>query len=240
MGSAIPWLMRFGPLALIAAAAAAAIAGGVLDHLTVAEISARHADLKAAVAAHPIASLAVFVGAFAVFICLSLPGLSLGAALAGLLFGVAEGALAAVVGGTLGATVVVLATRRATGEISGGWLGRMVQRVEAGLREHGLLYLLAVRLVPIGPFWLVNLAAGCVKIPLRTYVIGTALGIAPSMALYALLGQKLGRLLDRGGRADAAFFSQPDVFLPLTALFALAFVPLAIIVIRRRRAAAAR
>ena len=234
MSAMIPWLMRFGPLVVIAAAAAAALWAGVPAHLTLAELAARHATLQDVALSHPIASLAVFVLGFSLYICLSLPGLSLGAALAGLMFGAVEGSLAAIAGGTIGASVVVLAARRASGDLSKGWAGRVVKRIEAGIEQHGLLYLLAIRLVPIGPFWLVNLAAGCVRIPLRTYVVGTALGIAPSMLLYAVLGARLDRLLERGDAIDATFFAQPGVYVPLAILFVLALVPLGVIAVRLR------
>jgi uncharacterized membrane protein YdjX (TVP38/TMEM64 family) len=235
MGAVIPWLMRFGPLALIGLAAAVAVAAGVPHHLTLAELAARHEAIQGYAGAHPILSLAVFVIGFSIFICLSLPGLSLGAALAGLMFGAVEGSLAAVAGGTIGATVVMLTARRASGDLSRGWIGRVVMRIEKGIEQHGMLYLLAVRLTPIGPFWMINLAAGCVRIPLRTYVIGTALGITPAMVLYAVLGARLGRLLDRDEQIDATFFAQPDVYIPLAILFVLALVPLAVIALRHRK-----
>jgi uncharacterized membrane protein YdjX (TVP38/TMEM64 family) len=234
MGVLIPWLLRFGPLALIGIAAAVAISMGVLDHLTVSELAARHEALGAVAAGHPILSLAAFVAGFSVYICLSLPGLSLGAALAGLMFGAVEGGLAAIAGGTIGATIVLFAARRASGDLSKGWIGRVVRRIDKGIEEHGLLYLLAIRLVPVGPFWLVNLAAGCVRVPLQTYAIGTALGIAPSMFLYAVLGARLGRLLDSGGTVGPDFFAQPAVYIPIGILFVLALIPLAVIVVRSR------
>ena len=85
------------------------------------------------------------------------------------------------------------------------------------------------------PFWLVNLAAGCVRVPLRTYALGTALGIAPALMLYALLGQRLAELLDSGGRADASFFERPGVYIPLIALSILSFGPLIVVAVRKRR-----
>ena len=237
MGVAIPWLMRFGPLVAILLAAGVALALGVQDHLTIAELSERRQALQAAVAAHPILSLALFVAGFTLFVSLSLPGMSLGAALAGMMFGALQGGPAAIFGATLGASIVLVASRRAAGDLTDGWMGPVVRRVEAGLRDHGLLYLLSVRLVPIMPFWLVNLAAGCVRIPLRTYALGTALGIAPSLMLYAMLGEQIGQIVDKGGRADAAFFQRPAVYIPLICLCFLALGPIAIIRARKRRAA---
>lgn len=228
--------LRFGPAALILAAALAAILLGVQDQLTIEAISRRHDALQAYVDAHPMLSAVLFVAGFAVFICLCLPGLSLGAALAGMLFGAVEGGLAAIAGATIGASVVLLASRRAVGDLSNGRLGPAIVRVEKGLRDHGLLYLISLRLLVVMPFWLVNLASGCVRVPLRTYAIGTAIGIAPALMLYALLGQRLAELLDAGGHADAGFFKSPGVYLPLIALCVLSVAPLIVIAMRNRRA----
>src|SRR3569623_3595926 len=98
MGAIIPWLIRFGPLAVIGLAAAAAVAAGVPDHLTLAVLAARHEAIRGYAGDHPIVSFALFIAGFSLFICLSLPGLSLGAALAGLMFGAVVGSFAAVAG----------------------------------------------------------------------------------------------------------------------------------------------
>ena len=92
-------------------------------------------------------SLALFVASFALFICLCLPGLSLGAAFAGMLFGWLEGGVAAVAGATLGACIVLIASRRAVGDLSQGRLGAAIVRVEEGLKAHGVLYLMSLRLL---------------------------------------------------------------------------------------------
>ncbi len=235
MEKAYAWLLRFGPLLLILAAAGAAITLGVQDQLSVDALARRHEAMQAFVADHRIVSLALFTAGFALFICLCLPGLSLGAAFAGMLFGAVEGGLAAVAGATLGASIVLVASRRAVGDLSQGRLGAAIVRIEEGLRRHGILYLMSLRLLVVMPFWLVNLAAGCVRVPLRTYVLGTALGIAPALMLYALLGQQLAELLDSGGRADASFFERPGVYAPLIALCLLSLAPLVVIALRRRR-----
>ena len=235
MQKAYALALRFGPLVLILAAAAAAVTLGVQDQLTVEALARRHEAMQAFVADHRIVSLALFVAGFALFICLCLPGLSLGAAFAGMLFGWLEGGVAAVAGATLGACIVLVASRRAVGDLSQGRIGAAIVRVEEGLKTHGVLYLMSLRLLVVMPFWLVNLAAGCVRVPLRTYALGTALGIAPALLLYALLGQRLAELLDNGGHADAGFFKQPGVYIPLIALCVLSVGPLAYVALRNRR-----
>jgi uncharacterized membrane protein YdjX (TVP38/TMEM64 family) len=221
-------------VALILVAAAAAISLGVQDQLTVEALAHRHEMLQAYVDAHPALSAVLFVAGFATFICLCLPGLSLGAAFAGMLFGAVEGGLAAIAGATIGASVVLFASRRAVGDLSKGRLGPAITQVENGLREHGLLYLISLRLLVVMPFWLVNLASGCVRVPLRTYAAGTALGIAPALMLYALLGQRLAELLAAGGHADASFFQRPGVYIPLIGLCVLSVAPLAYVALRKR------
>ena len=235
MGKVYAWMLRFGPLVLIVAAAGAAITLGIQDQLTVEALGRRHEAIQTFVDDHRMLSLALFVAGFALFICLCLPGLSLGAAFAGMLFGWLEGGIAAVAGATLGACIVLVASRRAVGDLSQGRLGAAIVRVEEGLKRHGVLYLMSLRLLVVMPFWLVNLAAGCVRVPLRTYALGTALGIAPALMLYALLGQRLAELLDSGGRADASFFERPGVYIPLIALCVLSFGPLIVIALRKRR-----
>ena len=70
----------------------------------------------------------------------------------------------------------------------------MAAKLISGFNDNALHYLLFLRLVPLFPFWLVNLAPAFTPIKLRTYVIGTAIGILPGCFVFANLGQSLGRI----------------------------------------------
>jgi uncharacterized membrane protein YdjX (TVP38/TMEM64 family) len=102
-----------------------------------------------------------------------------------------------------------------------------VQRIEAGFRRNGLNYLLVLRLIPIFPFWLVNLVAGAVGLRLWVYVLGTFIGIIPVTFIFASLGNGLGTLVEEGRPPDIGVLYRPGVLLPILALAALALLPVA-------------
>jgi len=110
--------------------------------------------------------------------------------------------------------------------------GPWVRRFEAGFRRNGLNYLLVLRLIPIVPFWLLNLVAGAIGLRLRTYVIGTFVGMIPVTFIYASLGSGLGTVIGQGRPPDLAILLHPSVSLPILGLAALALLP---IVYRRWR-----
>ena len=124
----------------------------------------------------------------------------------GLLFGLWLGTLCALLGATLGATALCLLVRRGTGSI-GAPRRAMVEQFEAGLSGDGFWFLVLVRLVPIFPFAAINVLAGMLAVPLRAFVLSTALGIVPSTLVYVGLGNALEQGL---GRPD---WARPEVLL---------------------------
>jgi uncharacterized membrane protein YdjX (TVP38/TMEM64 family) len=112
--------------------------------------------------------------------------------------------------------------------------GPTAQRLTAGFRRDALSYLLVLRLVPLFPFWLVNLAAATAGLPLQRYVVGTFVGIIPATFIYASLGEGIGAVIAEGRRADFGLLLRPPVLLPLLGLAILALLP---VVYRRWRSA---
>jgi uncharacterized membrane protein YdjX (TVP38/TMEM64 family) len=82
-----------------------------------------------------------------------------------------------------------------------------------------------LRLVPIFPFWLVNLVAGLAGMRLVPYLAATFLGIIPDALVYAGLGNGLGHVIAARREPDPAMLSRPSVLLPLLALAILALIP---------------
>ena len=176
-------------------------------------------------AAQAMAALA-FIVTYAGLVALSVPGGALLTITGGFLFGPWLGGAYAVVGATTGATVVFLAARAGLAGLAvraAPW----VQRIEAGFRRNGLNYLLVLRLIPVFPFWLVNLAAGAVGLRLWVYVVGTFIGIIPVTFIFACLGNGLGTLVEEGRPPDLGVLYRPSVFLPILGLAALALLPVA-------------
>ena len=173
--------------------------------------------------ARAIAAL-VFIVTYAALVALSVPGGALLTITGGFLFGPWYGGAYAVIGATLGATVVFLAARAGLAGLAAR-AAPWVRRFEAGFRRNGLNYLLVLRLIPIFPFWLVNLVAGAVGLKLWVYVFGTFIGIIPVTFIFASLGNGLGTLVEEGQPPDLTILYRPSVLLPILGLAALALLP---------------
>jgi len=139
----------------------------------------------------------------------------------GFLFGPLIGTAATIVGSTLGAIMTYLAARFAAGDSIRRFLaaGRF-RRLMEGFEKAPFRYLLTLRLVPLSPFGLVNLAAGCARAPFQAYVAATVVGAIPYSLIYSYLGAGLGRAF-LGGRPGASMFLSPEVAWPLVALAVL-------------------
>lgn len=125
---------------------------------------------------------------------LSVPGGIVLSLMCGFLFGRWVGTALIVCAATLGAALVFLAARYLFADAAKARLGSFGEKINQGFTENGLSYLLFLRLVPLFPFWLVNLAPAFTNMKLPTYVAGTALGIIPGSFVFANLGQSLGSL----------------------------------------------
>jgi uncharacterized membrane protein YdjX (TVP38/TMEM64 family) len=112
----------------------------------------------------------------------------------GFLFGRWTGTAIIVFSATIGATLVFLAARYLFAEAAQRRMGNMAQRIIKGFHANAFNYLLFLRLVPLFPFWLVNLVPAFTPIRLRTYFAATAIGILPGTFVFANLGQSLGRI----------------------------------------------
>ncbi len=220
--------------AAVIAVAAALKLTGALDLLSFAALARHREWLVAEVAALGAAAPVLFILVYAACTAFSLPTGLLLSTLGGFLFGTWWGGLSILVGATLGATVVFLAARTVLGNALRARAGPALQRLEAGFREDALSYMLVLRLVPLFPFWLVNLAPAFLGVRLSTFVTGTFLGIIPGAFVYASIGTGLGAILESGGTPDGAAILQPRVIIPIAGLAVLALVPVIAKRLRRR------
>ena len=220
------------PLGLVAAAWIAFMLAGGYRYLTFAALAANRDWLCGLVQHWGVLAILAYIAVYGVLIALSVPGAAVLTIAGGLLFGTWVGAVCAVIGATLGATALFLAARAGLGGLAQR-AGRFVGRLEAGFRGDAFNYLLVLRLVPIFPFWLVNLVPALVGVSLSTFVIATFLGIIPGSVVYASLGNGLGSVVEE---PDLAIVFKPRVLLPIVGLALLALIPVAYKRWRDRRA----
>ena len=166
-----------------------------------------------------------FIAIYALVAGLSIPGAAVMTLAGGFLFGTVLGTLYNLLGATLGATAVFLIARSAFGGILERRAGPLLKKVEADFRRDAVSYLLVLRLVPLFPFWLVNLVPAFFGMRLRTYVLCSFFGMLPGALVYSSVGAGLGMILDRGETPDLGIVYDPRILLPLLGLALLALAP---------------
>ena len=212
-----------------------------LDRLVSVEGLARHRDaLEAWVDANPLLSRGVYAGLYFLAIAFSLPVGVLLTVAGGMVFGLVEGTALTVLAATAGAVAVFLAARTAIGDALRRRAGPLAARLEDGFRENALSYLLVLRLVPLFPFWLVNIVPALLGVPLVTYAIGTFLGIIPGTFVFVSVGNGLEALIDQGRLPGIEVFLEPAVLTPLAGLTLLSLVPVVYKRLRRGGGSGAR
>jgi len=190
------WLKRLWPLLLLIAAGGLVIAMGWHRYLSLENLAANRATLRELIEGNLLLALATFVALYAVTIALSLPGGAVLTIAGGFLFGWFWGGLASVVAATLGATAVYLVAKSTLRDVLVARAGPALKRFAEGFREDAFSYLLFLRLVPIFPFWLVNLAPGLLGVSFTTYVMTTFLGIIPGTFAFSLAGNGLDSVIE--------------------------------------------
>jgi uncharacterized membrane protein YdjX (TVP38/TMEM64 family) len=215
------------------------------------EALVRHrAMIDGFVAEHRAAAVLTYIVIYIVTVAVSVPGATFLTVVGGFLFGVLIGGAAAVLGATVGATLIFLMARTALGEPLLRRVGPRACQLAQGFRDDAFSYLLFLRLVPAFPFFLVNLVPALAGVRLGPFVAATALGVIPASFVFALAGTGLDSVIVAqigayraclaAGRTDCHLtFNVSDVLTwqlicALVALGLLALVPVAVKRVRAR------
>jgi len=159
--------------------------------LTLTALKANRQALADYYALHQVVTVAGFMAIYIAQTALSLPGAAILSLAAGAIFGSVLGTLYAVVAATVGATLAFLVTRYLLREVILAKFGPKLEGINRELETRGFNYLLFLRLVPLFPFFLINLAAGLTRLPLRVFVLGTLIGIIPGGFVFVNAGASL-------------------------------------------------
>lgn len=192
-------LTRFLPLAVVAVALALGYAFGLHRYLSLEALRTYQHTLSGFVDRNAVAAALTYVLVYIAAVTLSFPGASILTAAGGLMFGYVAGTAFALFSATVGATLIFLIARTSMGEFLAGRAGPKLQRLRKGFQQEGFSYLLFLRLVPLFPFWLVNLGAAMFGMRLLPYVAATAIGIVPGTFVLSYFGDGLGSAIDGEG-----------------------------------------
>ncbi|MCP4329889.1 MAG: TVP38/TMEM64 family protein [Alphaproteobacteria bacterium] len=178
------------------------------------------------VAENFVAAALIYTIGYIAVIAFSLPGGAILSLTGGFLFGIAIGSVLTIVGATIGATTLFVAAKTAFGEVLQARAGAAVNRMRDGFQKNAFSYLLFLRLIPVFPFWLVNLVPALLNIPLSVYMLATLIGIIPGTVVYVSVGNGLGAVLDAGRSPDLGIIFDLEILLPLIGLALLSLVPI--------------
>jgi uncharacterized membrane protein YdjX (TVP38/TMEM64 family) len=243
-GYGLSWPVRCGLIVGFLALIVVAYAMGWHRQFTLENLVRHRAIIDSFIAHHHASALVLFVGIYVAVVSLSIPVALLLSVSAGILFGPVLGPLASIVGATAGATVVFVLAKTAVGESLVRRAGSLAQKLADGFRANAFSYLLFLRLAPVFPFWLVNLAPALFGIPLGTFLAATALGVTPAAFAFGFAGAGLDSVIaaQEASYRDCLASSRgdchldfdvrdavtPELLIALGALALLALIPIAV------------
>ncbi|MCU0767336.1 MAG: FAD-dependent oxidoreductase [Gammaproteobacteria bacterium] len=181
-------------VAVVAALVAAYFFLGLGQYLSLDHFRASQAAIEAQRAAHPFATAGLFFLAYVAVTGLSVPGAVVMTLAAGAIFGLWWGTLLVSFASSLGATIAFLVSRFLLHDAVQRRFGDRLRAINAGVAKDGAFYLLGLRLVPIFPFFVINLAMALTPIPTRTFYWVSQAGMLPATLVYVNAGREIGRI----------------------------------------------
>jgi uncharacterized membrane protein YdjX (TVP38/TMEM64 family) len=182
-------------------------------------LKANRDHLLAFTAANYSSAVVIFVIGYCAVVGLSLPGGAIMTLAGGFLFGSVLGTLYVNVGATVGATLAFLVARYLLRDWVEQKFGSRLGPIQEGFAKNAFSYLMTLRLIPLFPFFLVNMVSGLTRVSVGTYMAATSLGIIPGSFVFAYAGRQLGTINSIREIASA------NVLTAFTLLGLLALVP---------------
>ncbi len=161
---------------------------------------------------------------YIVAVALSVPGSVFITLAGGLLFGPIA-IVYVIISATLGASSLFLIVSTTLGTWIKSQASGWVKKLKKGFEENAFSYLLFLRLVPVFPFWVINIVPALLEVKLKIFVIATFLGIIPGVIVYVMIGNSLNTLFKTNELPNLNIIFAPSIFLPLLGLAILAILP---------------
>ncbi|MEM9221987.1 MAG: TVP38/TMEM64 family protein [Pseudomonadota bacterium] len=235
------------PIAAIVGVVVVLYLVGAAKYFSLSFIVREHESLAALVGQNIILATIAYVVVYVVAVAVSFPGASLLTIVGGIVFGTILGTILTVLAATAGATLIFLAAKTSVGAFLRTKASGFAERFAKGFEENAFSYLFLIRLMPVFPFWLVNIAPTLFNVRVGTYIAATALGIIPGTLAYSLLGDGLGATIKELEMRDpgcaeagtcqigAGVLLSPGPLIAMVGLVAVALIPLVVKKVRARR-----
>jgi uncharacterized membrane protein YdjX (TVP38/TMEM64 family)/Fe-S oxidoreductase len=162
-------------------------------------IKAHPARLQELYDQQPAAVMAVFAACYIPVVALNLPGAAVLGLAAGALFGALAGTILISFASSVGATLACALSRYLLRDRVQRRFGDKLKRVNAGIQEEGAFYLFSLRLIPVIPFFIINMVMGLTPIRLGTFYWVSQVGMLPGTAVFVNAGSQLGRIESLSG-----------------------------------------
>ncbi len=230
------WRQR---LPLIVIAVVAVIGALTLrDYLSFEALRDNRAALLAFRDAHYLLTASAFIAAYIAIVAFSLPGATAATLTGGFLFGLFPGAFFNLTAATIGAVLIFLAVRAGFGRALSARIdageGR-VKQITAAIRANEVPVLLSLRLMPVLPFFVMNVIPALIGVRLSVFAATTFFGIMPGGFIYTWVGAGLGEVFARDETPDMGIIFEPHILGPLLGLAALSLLPVLVRAYRSRK-----
>ncbi|MBA2709033.1 MAG: FAD-dependent oxidoreductase [Tatlockia sp.] len=194
-------------------------------YLTFSSLQAHQALLIKWTKTNYLTTAMLFVSGYTLAVAISVPGALFLTLTGGFLFGVFWGTILVVFSATLGATILFLAVRTSLGN----WMAKSaicwLDRMRNGFQKNAFSYLLTLRLIPLFPFWAVNIVPALLNVKVKTFISATLIGIIPGSIVYVMVGNGLSHVLAINQAPNLSIIFSTEIILPLLALAALSLIP---------------
>ncbi len=203
-------------------------ASGLPGSLTLETLRTHRQEIVTFVSENYLLSAVGYIAVYVLVVALSLPSAVLLTLSGGFLFGAAAGTIFTLIGATVGATLLFIFARTMMGDDAMSHFGKTGAKLGCAIKANAWSYLLVLRLLPMFPFFLVNVIPAFAGVRLSTFVITTFFGIIPATFVFSLSGAGLGGVLDQGSSITIDSILTPEIMAALggLALLALVAIPL--------------
>jgi uncharacterized membrane protein YdjX (TVP38/TMEM64 family) len=189
-------------------------------------LAARSVGARDLAIEQPFKVVALFLVTLSLVTLFCVPAVAIMQILSGFLFGVLLGTLLSVVAQTIGGLLAFLIARSTFRDSFTRLTGSYLAGLEAGFRANAFTYIVALRMTPVMPYWVVNIAPSLLGVSVMPFLLGTLLGAIPLTFVYATFGTGLGEVIEAGGSPDLKDLVTPRAIALVVVALLFAFAPI--------------